>query len=122
MLDGVIPSPNIWNAPAIYEVENRGVDPDGVMDQAIRQIRGWDGARVLDIGCGSGYHLPRFATTATKVVGVEPHPPLVALARRRCRDLPNVDVRVGTAQHLPIPDASVDLAHARWAYFFGPGC
>jgi hypothetical protein len=31
-------------------------------------------------------------------------------------------VRQGTTQALPVPDASVDLAHARWAYFFGPGC
>jgi hypothetical protein len=23
---------------------------------------------------------------------------------------------------LPLPAASVDVAHARWAYFFGPGC
>ena len=28
----------------------------------------------------------------------------------------------GTAQSLPLPDASVDVAHARWSYFFGPGC
>ena len=28
---------------------------------------------------------------------------------------------LGLADALPVPDASVDLAHARWAYFFGPG-
>ena len=28
----------------------------------------------------------------------------------------------GTAQAVPMPDASVDIVHARWAYFFGPGC
>ncbi len=28
----------------------------------------------------------------------------------------------GTAQEVPLPDASVDVVHARWAYFFGPGC
>jgi ubiquinone/menaquinone biosynthesis C-methylase UbiE len=33
-----------------------------------------------------------------------------------------VEVLDGTAQALPVPDASVDLVHARWAYFFGPGC
>jgi ubiquinone/menaquinone biosynthesis C-methylase UbiE len=33
-----------------------------------------------------------------------------------------ISVRRGTAQALPVPDASVDVAHARWAYFFGPGC
>jgi ubiquinone/menaquinone biosynthesis C-methylase UbiE len=77
---------------------------------------------VLDIGCGTGFHLPRFAQTAASVVGVEPHPDLVSLARRRTRALPNVAVHQGTAQQLPLPDASVDVAHARWAYFFGPGC
>jgi ubiquinone/menaquinone biosynthesis C-methylase UbiE len=82
----------------------------------------WAGRDVLDIGCGTGFHLPRFAATARSVAGVEPHPDLVALARRRTRPLANVAVHQGTAQALPLPDASVDVVHARWAYFFGPGC
>ena len=82
----------------------------------------WSGRDVLDIGCGTGFHLPRFATTAATVTGVEPHPDLVALARRRTRALSDVAVHQGTAQSLPLPDASVDVVHARWAYFFGPGC
>jgi SAM-dependent methyltransferase len=120
--DGVVPSPNIWRHPAAYEIENRAVDPDGVIEAAMRRIRDWRGGLVLDVGCGSGYHLPRFAADAARVVGVEPHPPLVELARRRTAGLPNVEVRAGTAQRLPVADASVDVAHARWAYFFGPGC
>jgi ubiquinone/menaquinone biosynthesis C-methylase UbiE len=82
----------------------------------------WAGRDVLDLGCGTGFHLPRFASTAASVTGVEPHPDLVALARRRTRALPTVTVHPGTAQALPLPDASVDVVHARWAYFFGPGC
>ena len=31
-------------------------------------------------------------------------------------------VLAGQAERLPLPDASVDLVHARTAYFFGPGC
>ena len=77
---------------------------------------------MLDVGCGTGFHLPRFAERAARSTGVEPHPDLVALARRRTRRLANVAVRQGTAQALPLPDASVDVVHARWAYFFGPGC
>ncbi|GAB3265959.1 hypothetical protein GCM10027586_20440 [Kineococcus gypseus] len=38
------------------------------------------------------------------------------------RGLPGVRVLHGAAGALPLPDASVDVAHARWAYFFGPGC
>jgi ubiquinone/menaquinone biosynthesis C-methylase UbiE len=44
------------------------------------------------------------------------------LAARRTRALANVTVLAGTAQDLPLPDGSVDIVHARWAYFFGPGC
>jgi len=53
---------------------------------------------------------------------VEPHPSLVALARRRVRRLAGVSVLQGSATALPLADASVDVVHARWAYFFGPGC
>ena len=88
----------------------------------MRGIADWAGRRVLDIGCGTGFHLPRFAATAESVTGVEPHPDLAAIARRRTRSLPSVAVLEGTAQSLPVADASVDIVHARWAYFFGPGC
>ncbi len=122
MVSRVLRSPNIWDHPDVYEIENLAVDRDGVLDAAMDVIRPWDGATVLDIGCGTGFHLPRFAERAQWVIGVEPHPPLLARARRRVQDLPAVQVRAGTAQALPVPDASVDLVHARWAYFFGPGC
>ncbi|GAB3761749.1 ubiquinone/menaquinone biosynthesis C-methylase UbiE [Nocardioides ginsengisegetis] len=88
----------------------------------MRDIADWSGRHVIDLGCGTGFHLPRFATTAASVTGVEPHPDLVAIARRRTRALSHVTVLAGTAQAVPLPDASVDVVHARWAYFFGPGC
>ncbi|HEY0951758.1 class I SAM-dependent methyltransferase [Nocardioides sp.] len=120
-IDGARPSPNIWEHPATYELENRAVDPDGALAAAMLAIDPWAGRTVLDVGCGTGFHLPWFAETAAAVVGVEPHTDLAALARRRTRRLPNVTVHQGVAQSLPLPDASVDVVHARWAYFFGPG-
>ncbi|HST84576.1 MAG TPA: class I SAM-dependent methyltransferase [Kineosporiaceae bacterium] len=128
MSKGIIPSPNIWRFPQVYELENRGVDPDGVIETAIRELSDWSGRTVLDIGCGTGFHLPRFAIAADRVIGVEPHPPLVELAGRRIAALAEpavrdrIEIRPGTAQKLPVESASVDLIHARWAYFFGPGC
>jgi SAM-dependent methyltransferase len=115
------PSPNIWYTPEIYELENRAADPHDRITSAMREIGDWTGRTVLDIGCGSGFHLPLWAATAERVVGVEPHPPLVALARRRTRSLANVRVLEGAAELLPVPSSSVDVVHARWAYFFGPG-
>jgi SAM-dependent methyltransferase len=120
-LPGARPSPNIWHHTATYEVENRAADPDGRLWAAMESLADWRGRDVLDLGCGTGFHLARFAATAHSVVGVDPHPDLVALARRRTRSLPNVTVSPGLAEALPLPDASVDVVHGRWAYFFGPG-
>ena len=87
----------------------------------MESMASWGSRDVLDLGCGSGFHLPMFAATAARVYGVEPHPALLRLAARRTRALSNVTVLGGTAQEVPLPDASVDVVHARWAYFFGPG-
>jgi SAM-dependent methyltransferase len=118
----VVPSPNIWHWPELYEIENRAQDVNGEIWRVLEETCDWTGRDVLDVGCGDGFHLPRFASTARKVTGVEPHEPLVHRARTRCAELSTVDVLVGSAQRIPVPDASVDLVHARTAYFFGPGC
>ncbi|SES36941.1 Methyltransferase domain-containing protein [Lentzea xinjiangensis] len=118
----VVPSPNIWHWPDVYEVENRAQDVNGAIWAAIDERCSFDGLDVVDVGCGDGFHLPIFARTAKSVVGVEPHPPLVVRARHRVDGLPNARVVAGPAQRLPLDDASADLVHARTAYFFGPGC
>jgi len=121
-LPGAVPSPNIWAHPQVYETENRAADPDGLIERAMRSVLDWSGRNLLDLGCGTGFHLPAWAREAAQVYGVEPHLDLAAVARRRTRRLDNVTVLDGTAQKLPLPDASLDVVHARWAYFFGPGC
>ncbi|MDQ2722742.1 MAG: class I SAM-dependent methyltransferase, partial [Actinomycetota bacterium] len=118
----MIPSPNLWRWPAMYEAENKAQDADGALAQTVREVADWGDRDVLDIGCGAGFHLPMFAADARSVLGVEPHPALLALARRRVRNLSATTVQLGSAQSLPLSDNSVDLAHARTAYFFGPGC
>ncbi|MDC5696379.1 class I SAM-dependent methyltransferase [Intrasporangium calvum] len=120
-MSDIIPSPNIWDTPDVYEVENRGVDRDDVIGTAMREVLDWADRDVIDIGCGTGYHLPMFAATARSVLGIEPHPPLAVLAAQRVSDLPNCSVREDGAASIGVPDASFDVAHARWAYFFGPG-
>ncbi|RJQ74379.1 class I SAM-dependent methyltransferase [Pseudonocardiaceae bacterium YIM PH 21723] len=118
----MVPSPNIWHWPQIYEIENRAQDVHGALWAALHDRYDYRGCEVLDVGCGAGFHLPVLARDATSVIGVEPHPPLVKMAAARIRDLHGVSVLAGTAQNLPLADSSVDLVHARTAYFFGPGC
>jgi SAM-dependent methyltransferase len=119
---GAIPSPNIWQHPDVYEIENRAVDRAGAITDLMQRLAPWSGRDVLDVGCGTGFHLPLFAGTARSVTGIEPHRDLAAIARRRVRLLGHVEVLQASATSLPLPEASVDVMHARWAYFFGPGC
>ncbi|MBR7743322.1 class I SAM-dependent methyltransferase [Phycicoccus sp. BSK3Z-2] len=119
----MIRSPNIWDSPEVYELENLASDRAGVIDGRIAALRVLRGADLVDVGCGSGFHLPRFADRGARVVGVEPHLPLVRRARNRLRARGSrARVVAAGAEALPFADASVDVVHARWAYFFGPGC
>lgn len=79
----------------------------------------WAGRTLLDLGCGSGYWLSGYAEEAAEVIGVEPDPRLLPLAAARD---PRARVLHGSAKHIPLPDQSVDMVHARFAYFFPPGC
>lgn len=118
----VIASPNIWNWPDVYEIENHAQDAHDAVWRVIEGVAPWSGSDVVDVGCGAGFHLPKFAHEARSVIGVEPHEPLAERARARVTSLDNVMVMKGSAAHLPLEAASADIVHARTAYFFGPGC
>ncbi len=113
-------APNIGGRPDIYEIENRGIDPGGHVLAAMRRLAPWEGRTVLDLGCGTGFWLPGYASDGARVIGVEPDPALRARAAARIRDRPGVEVLPGSAEHLPLADRSVDVAHARFAYFLAP--
>jgi SAM-dependent methyltransferase len=112
------PSPNQGGNIDLYEVENRAFDPDGHVLAAMRARAPWARRTLLDLGCGSGYWLPGYAREAAGVIGVEPDPRL--LPRARSRD-PRIRVLHGSAEHVPLDDHSVDVVHARFAYFLKPG-
>jgi SAM-dependent methyltransferase len=61
------------------------------------------GSRVLDIGCGVGQQMSELMRRGYEVVGIDPDPELVA----RGRDC-GLDMHQAFAEHLPLPDASVD--------------
>jgi SAM-dependent methyltransferase len=114
-------APNIGGHPGIYEIENRAIDPGGHVLAAMRRLAPWDGRTLVDLGCGTGFWLTGYARDAAKVIGIEPDPALRARAASRTCGLPAVEVLPGSAEHLPLADRSVDVAHARFAYFLAPG-
>jgi len=114
-------APNIGGHPDVYEIENRALDPDGYVLAAMRHLAPWDGRRLLDLGCGTGFWLTGYARDAARVIGIEPDPMLRERAVARIRDVPGAQVLAGSAEHLPLPNRCVEVAHARFAYFLAPG-
>ena len=67
--------------------------------------------RVVEIGCGNGRNFARYPSAVTAVTALEPEPHLRALAVGAAQGAPvPVTVVPGTAEALPLPDASCDAA------------
>jgi SAM-dependent methyltransferase len=64
------------------------------------------GARVLDVGCGSGLFSQLAAQRGAQASGLDASEPLLAIARERT---PQGDFRTGELEELPYPDATFDL-------------
>lgn len=122
-LPGVHGAPNIQTAPEVYEIENRAVDPNGLIEAAMWRLAPWAGKVFLDLGAGTGFHLARWHHHAAHVFAVEPHGPSRLATMRRVAEqgLLNSSVLSGSAERTPLCDQSVDVVQARFAYFFGPG-
>jgi len=71
--------------------------------------------RVLEIGIGSGLNLPFYSRNVARVIGLEPSPRLLAMARRveRTGNGP-VEFIEGSAEAIPLQDASVDTVVTTW--------
>ena len=61
---------------------------------------------VLDAACGTGRYAAHLAEKGHRVVGVDASPDMLAVARKRLRD---VDLHVAGLEALPLPDDSVDI-------------
>jgi len=68
---------------------------------------GWT---VGDLGCGTGAMVAALAPMVTQVIAVDASPAMLAAARSRTIGFPNVEVRAGTLESLPVPDGALDVA------------
>ena len=76
---------------------------------AVRRLQLPPGARVLDVGCGTGLSLREYPAGA-RVVGLDLSSEMLAVAEKRARQQARarVDLVRGDALHLPFPEASFD--------------
>jgi SAM-dependent methyltransferase len=78
-----------------------------------------DARRVLDLGAGTGKLTRRLLTRGREVVAVDPSGAMLAELRRA---VPGIEALVGTAEAVPLPDASFDaVAVAQAFHWFDHG-
>jgi ArsR family transcriptional regulator len=65
---------------------------------------------VGDLGCGTGQLTESLAPFVQRVIAVDDSSAMLAAARKRLAAMPNVDVRSGRLESLPIDDGSLDAA------------
>lgn len=122
-IPGFLRSPNISGDWRLYEIENRAADPEETIESTMERIAPWRDKVLIDVGAGTGYHIERFHRDAAHVIAVEPDPTLrlELMQRIATSQLARTSVLGASAAALPLCENSVDIAHARFAYFFGPG-
>lgn len=85
---------------------------------------GYRGRRVLEVGCGAGVDLVRFAKGGAEVTGVDLAPSAIELARANfAQQGLTADLRVANSEALPFDDNTFDLvfAHGVVQYTADPG-
>lgn len=73
----------------------------------------WKGKDVLDVGCGAGVEVVRFARAGARVTGVDIAESAITLAQANVQQQGlEARLEVADGEHLPFPDASFDLVFA----------
>ncbi len=95
-----------FGAVAAAYAEHRPDYPEAAVRWALEPA---PGQRVLDLGAGTGKLTAALVALGADVTAVEPDPAMMAELRRR---LPGARALAGTAESIPLPDASVDAVVA----------
>ncbi len=104
-------------AAETYDRGRPGFPPEAVA-RLVDVLRIAAGVRVLDLAAGTGKLTRMLAPTGAELVAVEP---LDGMRARLEDSLPGVRALAGTAEAIPLPDASVDAVTAAQAFHWFDG-
>jgi ubiquinone/menaquinone biosynthesis C-methylase UbiE len=80
------------------------------------RVAGAAKGRVLEIGVGTGLNLAFYREAVEEVIGVDPSPGMLALARRAAASsLRKVTLVEGSAESLPLDGRSIDAVVVTWS-------
>lgn len=98
-----------FGAVAAAYAEHRPVYAEAAVEWVLEPVRGRRPLRVADIGAGTGKLTAMLVRLGAEVTAVEPDPDMLAELRRA---MPAVRSVPGSAEELPLADASVDAVLA----------
>jgi ubiquinone/menaquinone biosynthesis C-methylase UbiE len=109
---------NEWARAGKGESMERGHRPVG--EQAIARMAVATDARVLDVGCGSGWATRLLAEIASEgsVTGIDVSDEMIRVARESSEGLSNVQFEVATAEQLPFSDNSFTHAFSMESLYY----
>ncbi len=101
-------------ATRLDDVSHMMPDPDTYINDVINLYPA--GSTILDAGCGNGELVVNLDLKGMAVIGVDQSREMLSNAGKRIAsssNARNVELRLGTAEHLPVADSSVDgvIAH-----------
>jgi SAM-dependent methyltransferase len=102
-----------YTAKASTYVKGRPDYPSEIEGWLRRDIGLSDGKTVLDLGAGTGKFIPKLLATGATVIAVEPVP---AMLGQLTRLYPDIEAKEGSAEHIPLADASVDAVVCAQAF------
>ncbi|MBI4552394.1 MAG: class I SAM-dependent methyltransferase, partial [Candidatus Latescibacteria bacterium] len=70
------------------------------------------GQVAVDVGAGSGFITEGLIRRGLRVIAVDQSDAMLTEMRKKFADAPGVDYRLGEAEHLPVPDETVEYAFA----------
>ena len=109
---------NEWARAGRAEGMEQGHQPVGL--QAIEKMRVPEEARVLDVGCGSGWAARLLAEKAKRgrVMGIDISDEMVRIARESSDRFSNVEFQVASAESLPFEDARFTHAFSMESLYY----
>jgi SAM-dependent methyltransferase len=116
-----------WNGPA----GQRWVTEQAARDALLRPFgaaaldaaAAAPGESVVDVGCGCGessFALAELVGASGRVVGIDASAPMLARARERSAEAPNLTFVAGDASSAPLGRAAFDLLFSRFGVMFFP--